>query len=394
LLHWTREHILAAYDLLIVGGGVQGLWVARSAIRAGLSVALVEAKVCGAGASGGLLGALMPHVPTGWSEKKQFQFEALISLETEAGTLSEETGLDTGYNRCGRAMPIRAKGFLDQFPSRRAASWLHWQTVQQRFELATLPPDALDGWLDPERAALGIFWDPFAARINPSQYIAALQASITGRCTLHENWRFVSYDDKTGRALNDNDETLLAENIVLAAGYETFALTEQMTNLTLGDGVKGQAALLAAPMPAKRPIIFDDGMYIVAHSPDLCAVGSTTEPDWDDPISTNTLIDDRIAQARRLCPPLRDAPIVATWAGIRPQSAARDPIVGRLSPDRPIFIASGGFKITLGIAHLAAERLVCEILNSRSADDALSSGLPAGFLPRLHVATAQAKIQS
>jgi len=60
-LCWPREHILTAYDLLIVGGGVQGLWIARSAILAGMSVALVEANVCGTGASGGLLGALMPH---------------------------------------------------------------------------------------------------------------------------------------------------------------------------------------------------------------------------------------------------------------------------------------------------------------------------------------------
>jgi glycine oxidase len=386
-LRWTREQILAAYDLLIVGGGVQGLWIARSAIQAGMSVALVEANACGTGASGGLLGALMPHVPTGWSEKKQFQFEALVRLETETRKLTEETGIDTGYSRCGRAMPIRAKGFLDQFPSRRAASWLHWQTVRERFELATLTADALDGWLDPERASLGIFWDPLAARINPPQYIAALKSSIADRCVIHENWRFVSYNNARGQALNDNGDVLIAAHIVLAAGYETFSLTRPMTGLELGGGVKGQAALLAASMPEQRPIIFDDGMYIVAHSTDLCAVGSTTEPDWDDPASTSDLIDARVDQARRLCPPLRDAPIVATWAGVRPQSAARDPIIGRLHPEHPVYIASGGFKITLGIAHLAAERLVDGIVTDRTP-----TGLPASFSPQLHVTTAQSKI--
>jgi glycine oxidase len=380
---------LAAYDLLIVGGGVQGLWIARSAILAGMSVALVEANVCGTGASGGLLGALMPHVPTGWSEKKQFQFEALFRLETEALKLTEETGIDTGYNRCGRAMPIRAQGFLDQFPSRRAASWLHWQTISERFELATLAADALDGWLDPERASLGIFWDPFAARINPPQYIAALKSSIAEHCAIHENWQFISYDDASGKAISAKGDTLVAAHVLLAAGHETFSLTKHLTNLELGGGVKGQAALLAATMPEQRPIIFDDGMYIVAHSADLCAIGSTTEPVWDDPASTNDLIDVRVAQARRLCPPLRNAPIVATWAGVRPQSAARDPIIGRLCPDRPIFIASGGFKITLGIAHLAADRLVNEIVTGHS-----QNGLPATFSPQLHVATAQSRIQS
>ena len=300
--------------------------------------------------------------------------------------LRDETELDAGYARCGRIMPIRAKGFLDQFESRRAASWLHWQTLPERFELALLETDAFRDWLAPEAAALGIFWDPLAARIDPQRYVAALKASLKGRCDIHEGWSFGHYDRATRNATSANGGTnLVADRLVLAAGYQTFDLAERLTGLDLGSGVKGQAVVLAAQMPPERPIIYDDGMYIVAHSDTHCAIGSTTEPIWTDPHAVDDGMAAKLAHARQICPPLRDAPVVASWAGVRPQSAARDPIVGQLLPDTPIYIASGGFKITLGIAHTAAQRLIDGIVHGHAP-----SGLPASFDPAVHVAAAQA----
>lgn len=67
--------------LLVVGGGIMGLWAAVKAERLGIETLLVEADRTGGGASGGLLGALMPHMPDRWSDKKQFQFDALVALE-------------------------------------------------------------------------------------------------------------------------------------------------------------------------------------------------------------------------------------------------------------------------------------------------------------------------
>ncbi len=78
-----QSDIPSSADLLVIGGGIMGLWAAVKAARAGLSVTLLEEARVASGASGGLLGALMPHMPDRWSEKKQFQFDALLSLEDE-----------------------------------------------------------------------------------------------------------------------------------------------------------------------------------------------------------------------------------------------------------------------------------------------------------------------
>jgi glycine oxidase len=83
----------ATPDLLIAGAGVAGLWLALKAVRAGLSVTLVERGNPGGGASGGFLGALMPHSPERWNGKKDFQFRALVDLEDEVAGLEAETGV-------------------------------------------------------------------------------------------------------------------------------------------------------------------------------------------------------------------------------------------------------------------------------------------------------------
>ena len=80
-----------AVDLLVAGGGVMGLWTALFAARAGMSVCLAERRHIGAGASGGVLGALMPHLPDRWNAKKAFQFDALVSLEAEIAALEGES---------------------------------------------------------------------------------------------------------------------------------------------------------------------------------------------------------------------------------------------------------------------------------------------------------------
>jgi len=50
-------------DLLIVGGGIMGLWAAVHAERQGIDTLLIDAGKLGQGASGGVLGALMPYMP-------------------------------------------------------------------------------------------------------------------------------------------------------------------------------------------------------------------------------------------------------------------------------------------------------------------------------------------
>lgn len=54
---------MARVDLTVRGGGAFGLCIAWEAARRGARVRLIETVAIGAGASGGIVGALSPHVP-------------------------------------------------------------------------------------------------------------------------------------------------------------------------------------------------------------------------------------------------------------------------------------------------------------------------------------------
>ena len=57
-------------DVTVMGGGIFGLSVAYVCARRSAQVRVIEKRALAAGASGGPLGALAPHVPENWNAKK------------------------------------------------------------------------------------------------------------------------------------------------------------------------------------------------------------------------------------------------------------------------------------------------------------------------------------
>jgi glycine/D-amino acid oxidase-like deaminating enzyme len=112
----------------------------------------------------------------------------------------------------------------------------------------------------------------------------------------------------------------------------------------------------------------------VPHADGTTAIGSTSERDYADPASTDAQLDALIATARRLCPALRDAAVIERWAGVRPRTRSRAPMLGP-HPARPgAFIANGGFKIGFGMAPMVARLMADLILDGHDA-------IPDAFRP-------------
>lgn len=347
-------------DLCIVGGGIVGLWTAFYAARQGLDVLLLEKRSIGAGASGGLLGALMPHQPTGWNDKKQFQLDGLMSLEAEVAGLEATTGMTTGYRRCGRLMPIRHPEKKRQSAQWAEASRDHWP-AGQGWEV--LEESSAPGWLPAAECPHGVNHDTLSARIDPRGLLDALAADLATRSNVrireHTEVRAI---DHGGNPVMADGTTITPGRTVLTAGWETFPLIAGKFTGEPGRGVKGQAALLQPAMPIDPglPILYDNGVYVIAHENGHAAIGSTSENDFSDAKSTDTRLDDLISRATMLCPALENAAIVERWAGVRPRAPGREPLVGPLPGHPRLLVATGGFKITFAIAHLMARAVVAQ----------------------------------
>ncbi|MEQ3625548.1 MAG: FAD-binding oxidoreductase [Celeribacter sp.] len=320
------------------GAGILGLACSFALLERGVRVTLRDLHGVGAGASGGIVGALAPHTPENWNPKKAFQLDSLLAAEPFWRRVQRIGGRDPGYARSGRVQPVADAHALDLARARTATAaelWgdhAAWRVI--RSVDAPLPaewrPDSATGWL---------IHDTLSGRLHPAQACAALAAAII---TLG------------GQILTgtDQDAPVPPGPQLWATGWEGLATLSEGRTRPVGAPIKGQAALLAPAMrlPIDLPQLFIAGLHVIPHRDGTVAIGSTTEREFDNGHVTDAALDPLIDAARAACPALRDAAVIGCWAGLRPRARSRAPMLGGW-PDRPgHFIANGGFKIGFGMA--------------------------------------------
>ncbi|MEM9249887.1 MAG: FAD-binding oxidoreductase [Pseudomonadota bacterium] len=321
-------------DVTVIGGGIFGLSCAWELTRRGARVRLREAARIGAGASGGVVGALAPHVPERWTAVKAFQFDALIAAEAFWRDVAQTGGYDPGYARTGRLQPVADDAALERAEARGAAADTLWQG-KARWSLR--PAAEITDWA-PQTGVPWVIEDTLSARINPARACAALAAALRARGA------------EIAEGVTDAEDRPAAQTSILwATGAAGLGALSDAAGAEVGRGIKGQAAVLALDRRT-APQIYADGLHIVPHADGTTAVGSTTERDYDAHDATDGLLDDVIARARVAVPALGNAPVLRRWAGLRPRARSRAPLLGPW-PGRPgHFVANGGFKIGFGMA--------------------------------------------
>jgi glycine/D-amino acid oxidase-like deaminating enzyme len=370
-------------SLLIIGGGIMGLWAAVKAERLGIDTLLVDAGKFGSGASGGLLGALMPHMPDRWSDKKQFQFDALLSLEAEIRVLEAETGLSAGYRRCGRIIPL-PKPHLRPIAERHQNDALtNWSHAGQQFHWHLLDALPAGGWINPAAGEAGFVQDTFAGRVAPRSFVAMLAAYLrTAKHVRVVEECGVTNLDAGGTATLANGQSVLFDHAIVAAGHQSFPLLSNTFHLPpqprLGQPVKGQAALLQANVDPSMPVVFVNGLYIVPHEDGTVAIGSTSEEEFDDACSTDEKLEALIAKAIQIVPSLSKAAVLERWAGLRPKAIGREPMVGVHPEHSRIVALTGGFKVSFGLAHRLADAAL-NAVQGRALD------VPTSFTTEDHI---------
>ena len=332
---------MARPDLTIMGAGIFGLSIAWAATLRGAKVRVIEAHAIGAGSSGGPVGSLSPHVPEAWNAKKAFQLESLLMAERWWNVVAHASNLPTGYGRTGRLQPLANARAVQIAVTRQATARTLWQGHAVWQVVSTTGA----GW-EPQSPCGQMVQDTLTARLNPNQALTALAAAITAR-----GGEIIIGNSKP------NGPTIWATGAAGLSDLSAFVAQPA------GGGVKGQALLLQHDART-LPQLFVDGLHIVPHANGTVAIGSTSEPTWTDPHSTDAQLDALHQKAIAACPILADAPVITRWAGIRPRAKSRAPMLGAW-PNRPDhFIANGGFKIGFGMAPKVAETMADLVLDN------------------------------
>lgn len=336
-------------DVTILGGGIFGLSVAWACLKRGASVRVVEKRQIGAGSSGGIVGALAPHTPENWNEKKAFQLDSLLMAEDWWAGVTDASGRDPGYGRTGRVQPVLDARGLELARARREGAKALWQGKA----VWTVEP-AGGAWC-PETPTGQVIRDTLSARLHPRQAVLALAEAIRQR----------------GGRVEEGVEANAQGCVVEATGYEGLLAMAERLQQPVGNGVKGQAALLRHDA-RNAAQLFIDGVHVVPHADGTVAVGSTSQRTWSAAETCDGLLEDVVAKARAAVPELRDADVLERWAGVRPRAKSRAPMLGRDPQRAGWFIANGGFKIGFGMAPKVGEVMADLILEGRD-------GIPESF---------------
>ena len=333
---------MARCDVTIMGAGVFGLSLAYVCALRGARVQVIEARALGAGSSGGIVGALAPHVPENWNPKKDVQLQALRMAPAFWAGVAAQSGIDPGYARTGRVQPVPV-GKLDLALARAEGAGALWQGAG---DWRVLPVEQAPG-LALDSPSGHVIHDTLTARLHPRQAGCALLGAVQA---LGGSF-----------ALGDTPPAG-AGALVWATGYQGLAALGADLGRPMGTGVKGQAVLLRYPAP-DAPQVFVDGLHIVPHADGTVAIGSTSERDFTDPASTDAQCDALLARAIATCPQLANAPVLERWAGVRPRATSRAPLMGAWPGRAGQFVFNGGFKIGFAMAPYLAQIMADLVLD-------------------------------
>jgi glycine oxidase len=336
-------------DLTIMGAGIFGLSLAFVCARRGARVRLIEKRDLGAGSSGGIVGALAPHVPENWNAKKAFQFEALRAAGAFWQDVAQLAGQDPGYARLGRVQPVAEAG-LDLAHARAQGAAQLWQGFAswQVIRAADAPGLAVHS------PSGFVIHDTLSARLHPRRAGRALAAAL---------------QPLGAEVIFGPGEPV--GPVVWATGHEGLADLSRDLGRPIGGGVKGQSVLLRHDC-ANAPQVFVDGLHIVPHLDGTVAIGSTSERDFTSPDSVDGQCDTLLARAHAACPVLRIAPVIERWAGVRPRAQSRAPLLGAWPGRAGEYVFNGGFKIGFAMAPALAAIMADLVLEGRDT-------IPEGF---------------
>lgn len=338
--HGNTERGNEMVEVVVVGGGMAGVATALALVERGAAVNLVEAGRTAAAATGASAGMLAPQYESpGPGPLYHLGVRGRSMWPEFARRLSE---------LAGRELDIRWDGMLVANLSGAeeddARASIRWQTeAGQRAELVS-PADAAG--LQPALSS-GIrswLWLPDEGQVDAQQLVDVFDAALRAADLRYLPGARVrelraERGEVTGVVLDDG-RTLSADRVVLAAGAWSPGIDGVPRELPVRP-VRGQMLRFPSGPSLERLVSNHHGRYIVPRGDGSILAGSTMEEAGFDRSITEQGRDAILETCRELVPELGGPVPSEHWAGLRPLTPDRHPILGA-DPDLDgLFYATG-----------------------------------------------------
>ncbi len=363
---------MSAYsDGIVIGGGVIGLSVAFRLARDGIRVTVLERDRCGAESSWAGAGVLAPCNPHRRDPVAALRQRSLSLYPSFCAELLDETGVDPEFDACGEleiALTQEAAGSLRsdatagkdrRLTDGRPAYEFHDPIATRRIE--PLVAEHVFGSLECRETS----------QVRNPRLLRALRTGCdrTG-VEVREGTPVIDFALESDRVVGVRTVSgaLPASFVVLCAGAWSSQIGGRLKLLMPVCPVRGQMILCKFDRPPFRRILARGKTYLVPRRDGHVLLGATEEHEsgYAKRVTAEGL-HGLIEKAVQLVPSMAEAPIAATWAGLRPGTPDDDPYIGPVPGFDGLIAATGHFRAGLILAPVTAE-IISAIVHQRPYD--------------------------
>lgn len=353
-------------DVLILGGGVIGLSCAWRLAQNGLSVTVVEQRRCGAGASNAALGSLSPSRAANIGALQRLHQQSLWAYPAFVSELEQATGCRTGYRQLVRYEIYDKPHQIEAMRADVDVANREWPVMtQQPIRCLLIRDDICKQYTGVNAVGVGALRCHNSAVIQPALLIDALiQACRNERVEIVEQHAVedIHVDNDRVSYVAAGQRKWNPGTVLVTTGAWTERLGSMVANLAPVAPVKGQGMRVRLKDEIPHAIFKRGALYFLPVDGNEWFIGATTEKNAGfDESPTGEGIESIRSMAVELFPGVQHAETLQTWAGLRPCSRDKKPVLGKVSGKSNLFFATGHFKIGIGLAPLTASILCDEI---------------------------------
>lgn len=361
-------------DVVVIGGGIIGISVAYHLARQNVRTLLVEKNTLGQEASSAAAG-MLTATSAGSRRGPMYQLKSAsqalypglireleersgIDIECQTPGIFEILLTEVGEKRYRRLYELR-----DQ--QGHAVSWLSAEEARRREPRLTPTLRAAVHFADDHHLHNGKLVDAWTQ--------AAQQCGVTLRTgtTIHE----VRITNRRVSQVRIGDEWVSADTVVIAAGSWSAHVGEVFRVTIPIQPAKGQ--MLSIRTDQLQHVISCDDHYLVPRKNGEVIIGSTIEFIGHNKGVTLSAVQLLAEWADTIVPGISQAPLSRFWAGLRPYSPTRRPILCRAPGLDNLVLATGHHRNGILLAPITGQ-LISELITTGQTSQSLEPfGLPA-----------------
>jgi glycine oxidase len=371
-------------DVVIIGGGVIGLTIARSlALRGVSNVCLLERGQLGSEASFAAAGMLAPQAEADCRDDFfEFLCQSRDMYRNFASSLHEETGVDIELDTTGTLYLAFTEHDQVEIDLR-----YDWQR-QAGLPIEKLNADQvrdLEACISPNVSGALLF--PADIQVENRRLLSALANSIE-----RLGVQVLTGTTAESLALKRNQiigvETtrgfIGCPNVVVAAGPWTGFIrlhtheAQPSKPVPRIEPVRGQMVCCDARPQLTSHVIYSPRGYIVPRRDGRLLAGSTSESAGFTKQVTAGGMSSILSNAQEIAPAISTLPVTDSWAGLRPRAADGLPVLGPCDEIDGLFYATGHYRNGILLAPITGS-LISEAIVTGTASRLLIPFSPNRF---------------